>query len=242
MQAAGFLKITGGENPLDATWIHPESYPYAEQILKRLDLTPEQLAARTPPARKPPEPVQPLPSETVSPKADAPLAEASAETIASNEVHVSDAATVVPTDLTTDLTTNAAADSLPTAEVAASEPASDVSAGPLESAAPPEVVAPLEVAAETPAPEVKAPPAPPVNEEEVERKIAAISLDELATELGVGKLLLEDLIRRYAAGPRSPRGFAVACLPSRPEKARRAAAGDGARRHGAQRRRFRRLR
>jgi len=25
IQAAGFLKITGGDNPLDATWIHPES-------------------------------------------------------------------------------------------------------------------------------------------------------------------------------------------------------------------------
>ena len=26
VQAAGFLKIAGGDNPLDATWIHPESY------------------------------------------------------------------------------------------------------------------------------------------------------------------------------------------------------------------------
>ena len=29
VQAAGFLKIAGGENPLDATWIHPESYEVA---------------------------------------------------------------------------------------------------------------------------------------------------------------------------------------------------------------------
>src|SRR5205814_10386958 len=28
-QAAGFLKIAGGDEPLDATWIHPESYPAA---------------------------------------------------------------------------------------------------------------------------------------------------------------------------------------------------------------------
>ena len=27
VQAAGFLKIAGGDNPLDRTWIHPESYP-----------------------------------------------------------------------------------------------------------------------------------------------------------------------------------------------------------------------
>ena len=29
VQSAGFLKIAGGENPLDATWIHPESYTVA---------------------------------------------------------------------------------------------------------------------------------------------------------------------------------------------------------------------
>ncbi len=31
VQAAGFLKIAGGDNPLDATWIHPESYAVATQ-------------------------------------------------------------------------------------------------------------------------------------------------------------------------------------------------------------------
>lgn len=35
-QAAGFLKITGGDEPLDATWIHPESYPVARQLLAKL--------------------------------------------------------------------------------------------------------------------------------------------------------------------------------------------------------------
>ncbi len=36
VQAAGFLKISGGANPLDATWIHPESYPIAEKLLERM--------------------------------------------------------------------------------------------------------------------------------------------------------------------------------------------------------------
>jgi len=35
-QAAGFLKIRDGVEPLDATWIHPESYPVARQVLARL--------------------------------------------------------------------------------------------------------------------------------------------------------------------------------------------------------------
>ena len=37
VQAAGFLKILGGDNPLDATWIHPESYLAANEALGRLD-------------------------------------------------------------------------------------------------------------------------------------------------------------------------------------------------------------
>ncbi len=36
VQAAGFLKIGGGENPLDGTWIHPESYAIARQLLTEL--------------------------------------------------------------------------------------------------------------------------------------------------------------------------------------------------------------
>ena len=31
-QAAGFLRVTGAENPLDASAVHPESYPVVEQI------------------------------------------------------------------------------------------------------------------------------------------------------------------------------------------------------------------
>jgi uncharacterized protein len=35
-QAAGFLKIAGGVNPLDGTWIHPESYQIAQKLLEEL--------------------------------------------------------------------------------------------------------------------------------------------------------------------------------------------------------------
>jgi uncharacterized protein len=42
-QAAGFLKIQGGDFPLDQTWIHPESYPAALQLLSELGYSPEAL-------------------------------------------------------------------------------------------------------------------------------------------------------------------------------------------------------
>ncbi len=35
-QAAGFLRITGGENPLDASSVHPEAYAVVERILTRV--------------------------------------------------------------------------------------------------------------------------------------------------------------------------------------------------------------
>ena len=45
-QAAGFLKIGGGENPLDRTWVHPESYPSAEKLLEKFELTPAVVRER----------------------------------------------------------------------------------------------------------------------------------------------------------------------------------------------------
>jgi uncharacterized protein len=42
-QAAGFLRIRNGDNPLDMTGVHPESYPVVEQIAGLLDATVEQI-------------------------------------------------------------------------------------------------------------------------------------------------------------------------------------------------------
>jgi len=38
-QCAGFLRILGGDNPLDSTGVHPESYEAAKALLDRLGLT-----------------------------------------------------------------------------------------------------------------------------------------------------------------------------------------------------------
>lgn len=58
VQAAGFLKITGGDNPLDATWIHPESYEPARRVMEKLGISPEQLTQ--------PETLQPLSEKIAS--------------------------------------------------------------------------------------------------------------------------------------------------------------------------------
>jgi uncharacterized protein len=46
VQAAGFLKIQDGDNPLDRTWIHPESYPATQRLLTELGVTVEALQDR----------------------------------------------------------------------------------------------------------------------------------------------------------------------------------------------------
>ena len=63
VQAAGFLRIRDGDNPLDSTSIHPESYPIAEDIIKRADSTPAELFAFRKPAT-------PVPAPTPAPTAD----------------------------------------------------------------------------------------------------------------------------------------------------------------------------
>ena len=42
-QCAGFMRITGGKNPLDTTSVHPESYHAAQALLSRLGYRPEDI-------------------------------------------------------------------------------------------------------------------------------------------------------------------------------------------------------
>ncbi len=42
-QCAGFARIMNGKNPLDATSVHPESYPAASQLLGKLGYAPEDI-------------------------------------------------------------------------------------------------------------------------------------------------------------------------------------------------------
>ncbi|MDO4632784.1 MAG: Tex family protein [Eubacteriales bacterium] len=44
-QCAGFMRISGGKNPLDATSVHPESYEAAELLLKQMGYQKEDITA-----------------------------------------------------------------------------------------------------------------------------------------------------------------------------------------------------
>ena len=46
-QCAGFMRITGGKNPLDGTGVHPESYDATKELLAKLGYTLEDVTNRT---------------------------------------------------------------------------------------------------------------------------------------------------------------------------------------------------
>lgn len=46
-QAAGFLRIVNGDNPLDASAVHPEAYPVVNQILQKQNTTINQIMGNT---------------------------------------------------------------------------------------------------------------------------------------------------------------------------------------------------
>src|SRR5574343_522657 len=46
-QSAGFLRIRGGDNPLDMTGVHPETYPLVEQILLKVGKPVAELMGRS---------------------------------------------------------------------------------------------------------------------------------------------------------------------------------------------------
>ena len=46
-QAAGFLRIVGGEDPLDASAVHPEAYPVVERILAKLEAPLERVMGQS---------------------------------------------------------------------------------------------------------------------------------------------------------------------------------------------------
>lgn len=135
VQAAGFLKVVGGDNPLDSTWIHPESYETARRVLAEAQIDLEQLASSVRPLALP-EPAEA--SGVATAVAERPFGELPPEASA---------------EINTEINTETAEE---TVEAAAVEVAAPVEATPVEAG--------VETAAEEPAAtEEPAAAEPPVN-------------------------------------------------------------------------------
>jgi uncharacterized protein len=257
VQAAGFLKIRHGDNPLDATWIHPESYDTARRVLKKLDISAadlpvdEQEGKVIPPVRQEPVPPQdePPPGDSA---AAMPADEAPAETVPGPELPTPEATTKATTEATRPVEAkpspeDKAADAVPgvepgadaslaetaataevTAEVQTPEPPVEGESGAegpptpaavaeAESAAaaeslPAQPASPQPAAAEPPPGEP--PPGEPLPAEARElgptrldfaKRVAEVDVDPMAQELGIGKLLLRDILSSLARPTRDPR-------------------------------------
>jgi len=198
VQAAGFLKVIGSENPLDATWIHPESYDIARRVLEKMGAGVADLAHVVPAPVKE-EPKKEFAAELVSresgvgaQESEARESEAPAEPAADSQTEGKSEGETVPPGYEVVSTTSATV------------PFSDILAALRPPVAPslppePEVAPPPPEPAATP----QAPPPPPRNP--IAEKAQAVNVQQLAEELGVGTHLLRDILNSFSRPALDPR-------------------------------------
>lgn len=92
-QCAGFMRIADGDNPLDATSVHPESYEAAKKLMEKLGLTMEDVKeAQKKAAAKKPAPVkekkQPRPKKPVIRNTDTAMGKALAAALGGMDMPV----------------------------------------------------------------------------------------------------------------------------------------------------------
>jgi len=193
VQAAGFLKINDGDNPLDATWIHPESYEVALRVLQCLGADvdvlrplpprPQQTVATSSLGEE--KTVGPIsPTEPTGPTEESPAVEASEPVI--TEAVTTEA---VPTE------------AVPTEAVPAEAvPAEAVTTEAVTTEAPSPADPTQEMVAWEAAQEARQ-----AARTQLSEKANAVSVTQLAQELGISELLLKDLLAALVRPGRDPR-------------------------------------
>ncbi len=204
VQAAGFLKISHGDNPLDATWIHPESYALASQILAKMGCNAGDLAAAMTGARTGmPSTSSAAPAEDAVPPRDhaptAPEESVAVETapdVTESAPAVADSASGV-VESAPDVVESApdVVDSAP--DVAESASGVVDSASDVVDRAPDAVASAPDVVASAPD-VVERPPSLP-------DLVRRLDPQALAAELSVSELLLRDILNALARPGRDPR-------------------------------------
>ncbi|MCA9264607.1 MAG: helix-hairpin-helix domain-containing protein, partial [Planctomycetales bacterium] len=223
-QAAGFLKINSGENPLDATWIHPESYEVAKSALDYLDLTIQDFARTIPEAVDVAHSRPAIALQRTKEQFAAGLDRA-ADTCSNCGGAQQEAATTGEIAATTEIAATAVTetDELVTDAPVTDAPVSDAaeSDGESISTGSDSVVSSGElttgssaVLGETPV-ETTTGVAPSVSDagnaevgtlrEEIASKVRNVDVAEVAEKLSVGKHLLEDILSNLARPGRDPR-------------------------------------
>lgn len=193
VQSAGFLKVIGGDNPLDATWVHPESYDVAVRVLDGLGSSVDELAQSIPaaplpifiPASQRFQGMEALPALETEPAIPAADAVAPAETATAPESES------------------------PSIESASSEPPSSEAVVPAPDAPSPEAPAtPGEppTAESPPASETEPEsPKPAARPNPVADKANAVNLDALAKSLNLSPSFVDEMLMTLSRPLRDPR-------------------------------------
>jgi uncharacterized protein len=185
VQAAGFLKIRDGDEPLDATWIHPESYDIAGRVLEKLDADVDVLRTAVARATAPAPPSSPAATTTDDTTADMVVESGpvlSAETNAGEAVASIAAAPA----------TVVAGDREAAEPAAATDGQADISSAARASQA--------ETFEEALAVEARQ-----QARARLADKVANVSVHDLAVELGAGEMLLRDILVALTRFGRDPR-------------------------------------
>lgn len=203
VQAAGFLKVIGGDNPLDATWVHPESYDVAVKVLEGLGSSVEELAQSIPAAPLPVfipalqrfQGLETLPAPEGESAPTPPVAEAATAEQPSTEPGASESAPGEPTSSDAAPSDGAAAEALPVEAAAAATDAPNPDASP-------EAVAATTGEAAT---EETEPAKPAARPNPVADKANAADLEQLAKSVSLSPSFVDEMLMTLARPLRDPR-------------------------------------
>ena len=222
VQAAGFLRVRDGDQPLDSTAIHPESYEAAEKIIAKAGGT---IAEAFPVGEDVPVKTSAKAAVATPPTAEAPATEPVAESTDATSTETP--AEPVKTEAAPEAPAEKAAETTPIVETPENTATEDTTVEAAKPAEEPKTEPKTEAVAETatePAPntESKTDPAVPptpapvqtkrrLSDEQYNRKKALISairgleISELATETNVGTMMLRDLVQSICKPDFDPR-------------------------------------
>jgi uncharacterized protein len=224
VQSAGFLKILGGDNPLDATWIHPESYAIAQRLLERFGSSVEEFKQAVPTPVAPPVNVEaPKFGEGLIDSSDEALSQAEQGGIQTEEAIVTAALNETPADdviaehmpataaatqppVESEPTPIAVDDAIEQAEQGGIQTEEAIVTAALNETTSDDVIAehmPQGLVSHESSSEPATPLAPKPNP--IAEKLAQIDIPAVAAEMGVSPILLEDIVKSLTRPGRDPR-------------------------------------
>ena len=201
VQAAGFLKISDGDNPLDRTWIHPESYEVAEKVLDAIGCELKELAV--------PSSAEPAAPASSQAEPDTAKSDTSVEPPTTSEDATESQATGDNSTAASDGTESAQPQTPVEAE--SSPPTTPSAPAESEAADKDPLTAGTDSSESEPEPDKKTPAAapsaaePPSVSSRLVERLKTANVAELSKQLGVGTLLLKDILSSLARPGRDPR-------------------------------------